>query len=172
MQRCQVRVTAGIAAHQVQGRNGHVEFAALGVLQHQELAIGSINLQGLQSQVAPHAVLQVHDWDAFAQLVDVAKNVLSLGFVNLAAAAALGNPVAKQLRLAHQCRGVLAKVHAAVDGRGADGKAQAGSEKIGPVRHFGRCQSVGRQVFQQYFPAAGGFGAEQKRPGVLLHEML
>lgn len=69
MQGCEFRITASIAADQVQRGYGHIEPRSLGIFQSQELRIGAVHRQGLQANVTADTVFDMNHRHPFAQFV-------------------------------------------------------------------------------------------------------
>jgi len=65
----------GVARHQVQGLNRHVQLVAVGIFQHQKLARISGDVHGLQSDVASDTVGLVHNRRADTQVGQLLENL-------------------------------------------------------------------------------------------------
>ncbi len=90
---------ACIAADQVQRRDRHVEFVVVRVFEHQELRGHAAEFEGLQSQIASDAVLDMHDRRADRQFVQIVDDVFEFFRGRFTATTALLDFFAAQLAL-------------------------------------------------------------------------
>ena len=96
VQRRQGVVAAGVAGDQVQAGHRHVELGALGVFHGEEFGGLVVDLQGLQAQVAAHAMVDMHHRRAFAQLGEVLDHRVVVGVGAFFPATALHHALAEQ----------------------------------------------------------------------------
>src|SRR5256886_8830691 len=69
---------AGVAAHQVQGVNGHIDAVAVLILEHQELPGLAEDVHRHQARVAADSVLLVHHRRARVEVLEVAQDRLRI----------------------------------------------------------------------------------------------
>src|SRR5690606_4573601 len=98
MQRRLLRITATVAADEMQARYRHVELGAVGVLKHQELCELSFYLKTVETEVAADTVIQMHDGRARIQFGEALEDEFAL-ILEFAASALLADVVDEELVL-------------------------------------------------------------------------
>jgi len=86
--------------------DGHVQLVAVRVFDVQELGLGAAGGQRLESEIAPDAVLGVHDRRAGLQVVELADDRFGIAILG-PAAALLADTIAEQLLFAQQSEPAL-----------------------------------------------------------------
>src|SRR5690606_40347928 len=66
---------AGIAADEVEGVHGDIELVAVGVLEHQELALEPTHLESAEPDEAPDTIRLVHDRCTRTKVREVANDL-------------------------------------------------------------------------------------------------
>lgn len=161
MQRREGVVAAGVARDQVQVGHGHVELGALGVFHGEEFSGLVVDLQGLQAQVAPHTVVDMHHRCAFAQFGEVLDDRVVVGVRTFFPAPALHHALAEQRALGNQRQGRIIQLQAFVERGNGDRQAVFAGYEVRPAVDGFWPQLQAFQQLQQHFAAPGGFGGKQ-----------
>ncbi len=164
-------VGARVAGDQVQVGHRHVQLGVVGIFEQQEFLGLIVQLQGDQTHVAAHAVVDVHHRRAFAQLGEVLDDVLA-GVTTLLAAAALHDALAEQRVLRDQCDAGLIQHQAFVQRCQGDGDTFGAGLKGRPAFDLTGAQVQPGQEVQQHLAAAGAFRGEQHATGEVGDEVL
>ena len=155
----------------MQAGHWHVELGALGVFHGEEFGGLAVDLQGLQAQVAAHAMVDVHHRRAFAQFGEVLDHRVVVGVGAFFPAAALHHALAEQRALGDQCQRRVIQQQTFVQRRDGDRQAVFAFDEVRPaVDGFGS-QFQAFQQLQQDFAAAGGFGGKQHAAGEVAEEV-
>jgi hypothetical protein len=104
-----------------------IELVAVGIFEREELGGHAADLQGLQPQIAPDAVLLVHDRRALGQLGEVAHDGVAVALARTAPTL-LAHPLAVELGLGDQGDAAVFQQQAALQRR--DGQRQSRSPSM------------------------------------------
>src|SRR5262249_39250050 len=151
---------AAVAGNQVQRANGYVEFRLVRVFDRHELGQRAVDLEGAQADVAPDAVIDVHDRRADVQLRQVANDLVRIDRTRIAAHVLVGAR-AEYLRLGDQRERVGPGT--AFDRRDRERERRQRSTKFVERRDVGCLQADARQEFAEHFATAGRLRAEEHR---------
>ena len=159
VQRGVLGVRAGVAGDEVERRDRHVEPGLLGVFEGEELLRVPVDLEGLETQVAPDAVVDVHDGGADRQLGQVADDQVRVDPAGGGAVGCVVVAAAEQFGLRDDRE--VGQPGAALDvgDRGRDGDTS--SEELLEFRDAGRMQARAGEELLEVLGAPGGLCREQ-----------